>query len=409
MTTSLTAASPAVEAPAGASSGQGSGQRSGALLALGVTMAQTTACLVENISGVHRLAGWVTLTREPGASLAQQGAAVCNRLGGQLGRVLWDETTNAPWLESTDAVAYPPLDQVVAAISPRRRLRVWLVALTAEGSLTAARRTLNSAPLQLVGVTILTPDLSANRLAAQLIEAQPEALVVAGGYDDPDPATHQWLLQLCRYVGQALTRLAPAARPTIFYAGNQWAADAAEPLLRPDGGGALTRLRNVQPQPDQGQPAEVAVALSQLYWRLCQRMPGYAPLSRWVTPPGQVVNLEACFARLVQIWMSYYQLPTLHGLYCTPSWWLHVCASRDHRGVRLRFVKPQSRPVDLESWPPLQLVSGMWPMELWSPGPQVWWDRSGLAPLVTSIGQVAPLAMLQVLENDLLEQRRRRA
>lgn len=386
---------------------------SGALLALGVTLEQTTACLLENIGGVHRLAGWATLQREPGASLAQQGAAVCNRLGGQLGRVLWDETTNAPWLESPDVVAYPPVDQVVAAISPRRRLRVWLVGLTTGGSLAAARRALSSAPLQLVGTTTLTPNLSVSQLASQWGDTQPEALVITGGYDDPQQAMHPWLLQLCRYVGQALARLAPAQRPAVFYAGNRWAAAAAAPLLHPDGGikdgGALTLLANVLPQPGQPYVTELSGALGQLYWRLCQRLPGYAPLSRWVTPPGQIVNLESCFARLVQIWMSYYQLPALHGLYCTPNWWLHVWASSAHGGVHMRFVKPQSRPPELERWPPLQLVSGPWPLELWPPRGEVWWDRTGLAPLVTAVGQVAPLAMLQVLETDLLEQRQRRA
>lgn len=403
--------SPAVP-PTEATNPNPTGQDGGSLLALGVTLEQTTACLLENIGGIHRLAGWATLQREPGASLAQQGATVCNRLGGQLGRVLWDEAANTPWLASADPVAYPPVDQVVAALSPRRRLRVWLVGLTAGGSLSAARRALSSAPLQLVGVTALTAALSGSRLAAQLVEAQPEALVITGGYDNPDPAAQQWLLQLCHYVGQALTRLAPAQRPAVFYAGNRWAGAAAEGLLRPEGGGTFTLLANILPQPQQGQPTattELAVALNQLYWRLCQRMPGYAPLSRWVTAPGQVVNLEACFARLVQIWMSYYQLPTLHGLYCTPSWWLHVCASGEHGGVRMRFVKPQWRPPELDGWPPLQLVSGMWPMELWPPVGQVWWDRTGLAPLVTAVGQVAPLAMLQVLENDLLERRQRRS
>jgi len=382
---------------------------SGTLLALGVTLEQTTACLVENVAGIHRLVGWATMQREPGASLAQQGAAVANRLGGQLGRVLWDETTNAPWLESPDGVAYPPVDQVVAAISPRRRLRVWLVGLTVGGSLAAARRALGSAPLQLVGVTTLTPDLSVSHLASQWGDTQPEALVITGGYDDPQQAMHPWLLQLCRYVGQALMRLAPAQRPAVFYAGNRWAAAAVEALIHPDGGASMTLLANVLPQPGQPYGPEVTSALSQLYWRLCQRLPGYAPLSRWVTPPGQIVNLESCFARLVQIWMSYYQLPVLHGLYCTPHWWLHVWASSAHGSVQLRFVNPQARPAELAQWPPLQLVSGAWPLELWPPGGQVWWDRTGLAPLVTALGQVAPLAMLQVLESDLLEQRQRRA
>jgi hypothetical protein len=57
-------------------------------------------------------------------------------------------------------------------------------------------------------------------------------------------------------------------------------------------------------------------------------------------------------------------------------------------------------------WPPLQLLSGGWldrtgqPMNL--PTGLRWWDRSGLAPVAAALGPVAPAAMFQVLNHDLL-------
>jgi hypothetical protein len=381
----------------------------GTLLTLGVTLDQTTACLLENISGTYRLAGWTTLQREPGASLAQQGATICRQLGNQLGRALWDEEANTPFLQSPNPVIYPPLEHFAVGVSPRPRMRVWLVGLSGE-SLGAARQALTSAPLHLSGVTCLSPTLTSSGLATELANHQPEALVIVGGYDDPDVAAHEWLLTLCRIVGQALARLSPGERPAIFYAGNRWAAAAAETLLRPtEGPLTVQRLSNVLPQPAYPVRTELPVALSRLYWRLCQRMPGFAQLSRWVTSPGHVANLESSFVQLVQIWMEYHGLPRLHGVYCTAHWWLHVWAEQATQGVQLRFVKPDSRPQSFADWPPLQFVSGPWPLQLWPPPTVAWWDRSALAPLLMTIGQVAPQAMIQVLEADMIETRQRRS
>ncbi|MEZ4675612.1 MAG: glutamate mutase L [Caldilineaceae bacterium] len=352
----------------------------GTLVALGVTLDETTACLLENVSGTYRLAGWMTMQREPGASLTQQGAMICRALGDRLERALWDEENNSPFIQSPDPLIFPPLEHFTVAVSPRARMRIWLVGMSNE-SLTVTRSALASAPLQVSGITMLTSALKSSTLATQLSDHQPEALVIVGGYDEPEPDRQQWLLTLCQVVGQALGRLSPSLRPTVFYAGNRWAADAADALLRPEEGPlTIHLLNNILPYPGYSHGTELPVALSQLYWRLCQRMPGFAQLSRWVTPPGHVANLESSFAQLVEIWMDYQGLPRLHGLYCTPHWWLHVWAeagasaldsatqstfTQASPGVQLRFVKPETRPHEFADWPPLQLVSGAWPLQLW--------------------------------------------
>ncbi|MFM7585299.1 MAG: hypothetical protein ACKO9F_21580, partial [Caldilinea sp.] len=108
------------------------------------------------------------------------------------------------------------------------------------------------------------------------------------------------------------------------------------------------------------------------------------------------------FTQLVRLWMELHELPALHGLYCAPLWWLHVWATRGEPGVQIRFVEPQTRPPDAQSWPPLQLVSGEWPLALWPQPDLFWWDRSGMVPLVAAVGQSAPQAMLETLHSDLL-------
>ena len=381
----------------------------GSLLTLGITLDSVTLCLLENISGHYRLAAWDTAARAAGIPPSHQCAALGQRLGDRLGRSLWEESNRGPLLTSMDPISQPPLEHVAIGMSPRPRMRVWLVGLTESGSMAAARRALVSAPLQLVGITTLTPTLTSTQLVMALSEAHPEALVLVGGYDTPAPEAQQWLLHLTRLVAQALERLSPGQRPALFYAGNRYCSAAVEAGLRTMNGPLqFQALANVLPAADLAQPAALGVALSAYYWRLCQQMPGIEQLTQWVTPPGRLVNLEAAFAQLVQVWMAYQRLPMLHGLYCTPNWWLHVWAHEAVQGVQLRFVKPGTRPAELDGWPPLQLVSGDWPMELWPPPGRCWWDRRALGPVVTPIGQMAPTALLQVLQHDLLTPRRAR-
>ncbi|MBX3015927.1 MAG: glutamate mutase L [Caldilineaceae bacterium] len=400
-------------------------QNAGTLLALGISVEQTTLCLLENVSGHYRLAAWDTMAREAGIPPSHHAAQLCRRLGDQLGRTLWDEQAKRPLITSDDPITQPPLDHVTIGLSPRPRVRVWLLGLTEGGSMAAAHRALASAPLQLVGSTVLTAHLTSTQLATQLIETHPEALVLVGGYDLSEPTAQAWVLQLGQILGHALERLSPGQRPAIFYAGNRWCAAAVEEYLRKITGTLhFTALANVLPVPGAAHTAPLGVALSAYYWRLCQQLPGINQLNQWVTAPGRILNLEAAFVQLVQAWMTYHRLPRLHGLYAMPrlaataaragapalpqqNWGLHVWAEQAEQGVQLCFVKPGTRPPELEHWPPLQLVSGDWPMELWPPPAVCWWDRSGLAPLVATIGQVAPAAMLQVLQHDLLEPRRR--
>lgn len=389
------------------------GGSTGTLLTFGISLEQTTLCLLENISGHYRLAAWDALPRAAGVPPSHQCITLCQRLGAQLGRMLWDEAASEPLINSAQPITRPPIDYIGIGLSPRQRMRVWLVGLTEGGSMAAARLALASTPLQLVGATSLTTQLTSTQLAAQFTETHAEALVLVGGYDiavtADEPDAQAALLYLARLVGQALERLSPGQRPAVFYAGNQaCAAPVAAIFRRISGTLQFTVLNNVLPAPGLAQPAALAVALSSYYWRLCQQMPGINQLKQWVTAPGRLVNLEAAFAQTVQVWMEYHRLSMLHGLYCTAHWWLHVWAGQVEQGVRLRFVKPGTRPAELNSWPPLQVVSGDWPMDLWPPPQVCWWDRNGLAPLIAPIGQVAPSALLQVLKYDLLESRRRR-
>ncbi|GIK71818.1 MAG: hypothetical protein BroJett021_08060 [Chloroflexota bacterium] len=374
----------------------------GSILAFGVELNVVRVCLLEEVGGVHRVAAWHTLPRRKEASLAATAAELCRHIGGRIGRVLFDEETGAPFLHSDDAVRYPPLEHVTVAASPRPHVRVWIAGLSPTQSMAAAYEALSSSPAHVIGYTVYGADLSITQLTDALLTTAPDMLVIVGGFDDADPATHRALVDLSRAFGLALSRLAPAQRPAVVYAGNRWAAPHVAEAVQSAGGGSVEAVVNVQPAPGVVQKTALAQACTFHYWRLSRRTAGFRELSRWVTPPGHITSQESVFAQLVRAWMELHKLDELHGLYCAPLWWQHVWATRGQPGVQVRFVEPQTRPPTLDEWPPLQLVSGEWPTALWPQPDLYWWDRSGMAPMVAAVGQSAPHAMLQTLRTDLL-------
>lgn len=374
----------------------------GSILTFGIEMNMVRACLLESVGGVYRVAAWHSLPRRKENSLATTASALCRHIGERIGRILFDETSNTPLLHNDDFVRHPPLEHIAIAASPRPHVRVWIAGLSKTQSMAAAYEALSSSPAHVIGYTVYGANVSVTQLADTLITTAPDILVIVGGFDDADPTAHRALVALSRALGQALSRLAPAQRPAVIYAGNRWAAPHVAEAVQSAGGGSVESVANVQPAPGVVQKSALAQACTFHYWRLSRRTPGFREVSRWVTPPGHITSQESIFAQLVQAWMELHGLPELHGLYCAPLWWQHVWATQGQNGQQVRFIEPHTRPPILAGWPPLQLVSGEWPATLWPQPEFFWWDRSGMAPMVAAVGQSAPRAMLQALRTDLL-------
>jgi hypothetical protein len=392
------------------------GANQGTILALGVDVAVVRAALLENIGGHYRLAAWQHQPYRAEVSVADQCAALLRTLSDQQGRPLLDRARGTPWLSAQDPIRRPPLAQVTVTASPRAAVRVWLAGLTPRASIEAARQVLGNCPAQVVGVTRYAAELTVGALLDDLAIRKPDMIVVVGGYDDGASGSMddggdgemQPLLDLCRTVGQALARTAPAHQPGVVFAGSRRAAAQAVTALQGNHGGAVEQVENVHPAPDIIQHAGLAQAVNSYFARLCRRADGMRELGRWVTSPGRLLAQEAAFSRLVRTWAEVQQLSELHGLYTGPTWWLHVWVRQGQSSARLRYVEAGSRPAEFGGWPPLQLVSGRWPEDLWPQPSRFWWDRSGMAPMIAAVGQVAPLAMVQVLQTDLLPLMRER-
>jgi hypothetical protein len=376
-----------------------------ATLALGIDTAAVRTCLLETVSGRARLAGWASAPRSGGTALDLQLGELLQGLGGRLHRTLWQREEGAPFVLSDDPTSYPPLSQVAVAASPRAPVQVWLGGLTAGESLAAAEEALAGGPAQVAGWTLHSAGLQVGTLAAALAKADVDLIVLVGGYDHRAREAQQPLFELSRVFAAMLARIPPPQRPQVVFAGNSYAAGGVAELFQAAGAGGVEVVENVRPAPGMLNRSGLVQAANYAYWRLCRRSEGMREISRWVTSPGRIGSIESSFAQLVQVWLEQNSLPELHGLYCGPAWWLHVACRAGVSGLDVRYVAPNSRPGVLDAWPPLRLVSGDWPVHIWPRVSGSWWDRSALAPLVGTVGQVDPLAMLQVLRADIFEPR----
>ena len=130
-----------------------------------------------------------------------------------------------------------------------------------------------------------------------------------------------------------------------------------------------------------------------------RQLPGISRVGQWVTPPLQLTRLETTFAQMVQAWRDYHDLSELHGAFISGTRRVHVWTVRTRPDMGLHYAPVAAALEPLPGWPPLRLLSGPW---TGPPTGITWWDQSGLAPLVATVGHVAPEAMLQVLTQDVL-------
>jgi hypothetical protein len=369
-------------------------------LALALDERYGRACLLENIRGVYRLAAWLTITRQGERHLGDQVAMLCRQLGNRLGRRVWDERNHMPLLTSSDPTRHPPLAQLTLALSPRPPLRVWIAGLTPTYSIEAGRLAATGSAAQVAGQSYLTVDTSVEQLGHTLHQQRPDVVVLVGGYDTQLAATHRPLYLLSSVIAGALKRIPRRVRPALFYAGNQWAAVEVEAILQ-EADTLITVVPNVMPFAALVRQDALAHALDEYNWNLCRRLDGFSLLERWHTSPVAVTTIEANFVRLVQTWMALHNQAELYGLYCGERW-LHVWASEAQAEVAVAYSDPDPTYALPPSWPAMGLVSGPWPDRVPLPTSVRWWDRSGFAPIVGTLGPVAPASIYQTLSQDLL-------
>lgn len=373
---------------------------SSTLMAMSIDNRFARACLLENISGVYRLAAWLTLPNAGETHLGNRVANLCRQLGNRLGRRLWDERNHFPLLTSIDPTRHPPLAQLTFTVNPRPPLRLWIVGLTRTYSIEAGRLATIGSAAQVIGHSYLTVDMNVEQLSQTLLQHAPDVVVVVGGYDTKPLESHRPLHILSRLVAGAIRRIPRRKRPAVFYAGNHWAAPEVEMHLSETDTFVAT-VPNVMPTAALVRQDTLTRSLDDYYWQLCQRVDGFSLLERWHTSHVAMTTIETNFVRLVQTWMALHNQAELYGLYCGERW-LHVWASESQQEVALVYTDPDPAHTYLPGWPAPGLISGAWPEQVTLPPSVRWLDRSGLAPVVAALAPVAPESTYQALNQDLL-------
>ena len=375
-------------------------------LSLAVEPEAIRTCLLEPVAGRQRLIAWITVKRDIHAALNGQIATACTRLGERIERQLWNVERYRPALNLVADSHLPTLDAVTAAVDPRPPMRVWIASVSETVSLSAAKDAVSSIPSSIVGETILDNLLTAEKLAQDLVRSQAEVLVVTGGYDEGKSVAQHGIINLCTILYAALNVMEPAQRPLLIYAGSKPAADLVSELFGDEENGHRVQVvDNVRPAPKVTTLAALVGALQDERWRLARNVSGIAALAHWVSPPAQLTALDWSFSRLVQVWAERHDQNEMHGVYNAPAWRQHVWVRRGHARVRSVFIDPASPHPMPDGWPPIQLWSGSQLPSEPTPPRLRWLDRSGMAPLIATTGQISPSAMFQVLARDIFGNR----
>lgn len=375
------------------------------VLALGGEPYHVRACLLEPVAGQYRLIGWEETVfdsqRGDLANMPEEMARLSTLLGNQLGRPLWDAGLNQPYQEEEASRLGLSLDHVSIVVNPLPPMRVWLAGLSTGESLAAGSEAVGRAPTTIVAAFCLEHGVSAAEIAAELQESRPDVAVIVGGYETTPTREDAPVLKLVAFLGEALSMLPESQRPEIFYAGSALLVEEAKQQLA-EKGLSIRTAANVLPISGRPVLAPLAAALNQHYWARSLETPWIQTLARWTTSPAQLRTVDWAFSQAVKAWMMAEDLPELHGLYCGLSQWIHVWARQEQDGIQVRFVAPESQAASLQDWPPVQLVSGAWPMESMDHSQKIWRDPLGLTPVIASAGQLDPLIPLQIMANDLL-------
>ncbi len=150
------------------------------------------------------------------------------------------------------------VDGFVATSSAGRPMRVFLVGVTPEISLTSGRRALGGAYVTITGMLGPHDTRSDTQKINAILRDDPDMILIVGGTDD---GADDILLDQVRLVARALSLIRRGTMPTVLFAGNQAVRKAVRAILNP-----ITEVytaRNVRPTLDEEQlfPAQLELAL----------------------------------------------------------------------------------------------------------------------------------------------------
>ena len=284
------------------------GTKASSLLVADIGSTMTTVGLIDQVGGQRRFVA-------RGEAISTHGSPWGDAvLGVQAAVYQIEALVGRVFLDGAGTLVRPPtangdgVDQFVAVSSAAPPMRVLLVALTHDHSLSSLRHAVDGA--NVLTVDTLALDESPQRREPNawqdtLSRAGPDVILIAGGTDGG--ATRP-VLEMVQLVAQHNRLLAHLERPVVCYAGNAQLTEQVVHIFA--GSGELRTTANVRPSLHVENIAPASRLVDALYRaRRLDRLPGMARLSEWAG--GPILTAARSFGHLVHYVGERYRLNTI--------------------------------------------------------------------------------------------------
>jgi len=258
------------------------------ILAIDCGSTLTQALLVDRVGGEYRLVA----RAEAPSTVEPPWNDVMVSVRQAVGKL--SEVTGWRFLDEQGQIVTPEhqdggVDALVAVSSVSESLRVLLVGLVRDVSLSSARQALESSYAQVEGVIsldrrqegVLSSDVESQiRLIREL---KPDAVVLVGGVDG---GAAKPVILSAEAIGLGCSTLPKGERPVVVYAGNAELRQTVAEIL-----GAYCDMRsvdNVRPDLSVENPGPLQAEVEELYRKKkMERVPGFGTLASWSPVPVQ--------------------------------------------------------------------------------------------------------------------------
>ena len=260
-------------------------------LAAEVGNTTTTVSLFELVEGGYRLisrAHAPTSLRAPWLDLSHGLQQAVSRL---------TTITNRPLLDGTGYLVIPSgmdnsgIDDFAAVMNAAAPLKVLLVGLEEDASLSTARKLLQSCYAIEIGAFTPTDERSDEERVHLILDEKPDLILIVGGVDGADGSDLLSLLKVVALGVELLSRH-DFQRPQVVYAGNRQLREQVTGLLSTHA--SLHMAENIRPTAKSENLAEASALLNILYEDL-----------KIMTTPG---------VDLIQAWTEHPVIPTAQAL-----------------------------------------------------------------------------------------------
>lgn len=381
----------------------------GGILCIGIDDSHVKACLCQQVSGDWRLASWLEeqtplldraqfLTQGERRTVSSHVLWAMETLGHFLGCDLQRALLPALRAKESHAAQFK-LDRILVTASLSAPLKVWVLALTSL-ALDDLKAAIHGQGAHVIGVTLLGESLPAWRLRMEITKAQPDLLLICGGYDGgfEHRIGSDFLIPLLHECLESYE-----SPLQVIYAGRSEIAEDFQATLSAVGRIKPISIPNISPHPEYFRFGPLQEALAA--WQEERDLQDFNELAThaWGLEETGMPTMAESFTGGLRVWQGHSRpRERLHGVLQSAGRRLHVLlpANTDDSAL-IWHALGEELPDQLKDWPPVGLASGLSPSSFSGKEMPIL-DPNGFLPLIAPLFAMEPEAAWSVLTQDLL-------